>query len=205
MMVTSSVGPSNSSSYYSGISNSGSSTSTLSGSAPPTQDSVNLQLDSSLLQSLSQPDTSVNGIEGYPTNIQQTVQDQDILATNTNLAQLVSQLDTAPLVLPTNIQQTVQDQVIMATDTNLGQMVSQQVPSSLLESQMEALQTMPAENESTQSDQSLTSLATSMQTLQNITNTGILTSNPSLTQSLIQNYTILANPASLGALVNTSA
>jgi len=95
--------------------------------------------------------------------------------------------------------------VIMATDTNLGQMVSQQVPSSLLESQMEALQTMPAENESTQSDQSLTSLATSMQTLQNITNTGILTSNPSLTQSLIQNYTILANPASLGALVNTSA
>ena len=171
----------------------------------PTQDSINLQLDSSLLQSLSQPNTSVSDTGDFPTNIQQTVQDQEILATNTNLAQLLSQLDTAPLVLPTNIQQTVQDQVILATDTNLAQTVSQQAASPLLESQMEALQTMPAENESTQSDQSLTSLATSMQLLQNITSTGILASNPSLTQSLLQNYTILTNPASLGSLVNTSA
>jgi hypothetical protein len=170
-MVISSVGPSDLSSYYSGISSSGSSTNTPSGSALPTQDSINLQLDSSLLQSLSQPGTSVNGTEVYPTNIQQTVQDQ----------------------------------VIMATDTNLAQTSSQQVPSPLVESQMEALQTMPAENGSTQSDQSITSLATSMQVLQNITGTGILASNPSLTQSLLQNYTILTNPTSLGSLVNTSA
>jgi hypothetical protein len=204
-MLISSVGPSDSSSYYSGISSSGSGTNTLSGSGLPAQDSINLQLDSSLLQSLSQPNTSVSDTGDFPTNIQQTVQNQEILATNSNLAQLLSQLDTAPLVLPTNIQQTVQDQVILATDTNLAQTVSQQATSPLLESQMEALQTMPAENESTQSDQSLTSLATSMQLLQNITSTGLLASNPSLTQSLLQNYTILTNPASSGSLVNTSA
>ena len=171
MTVISSVGPSDSSSYYSGILGSGASTDTPSGSALPTRDSVNLQLDSSLLQSLSQPGASVDGMEVYPTNIQQTVRDQ----------------------------------VILATDTNLAQTVSQQASSSLLESQMEALQTLPAENESTQSDQSLTSLATSMQVLQNITSTGILASNPSLAQSLMQNYTLLTNPTSLGSLVNTNA
>jgi len=170
-MLISSVGPSDSSSYYSGISSSGSGTNTLSGSGLPSQDSINLQLDSSLLQSLSQPNTSVSDTRDFPTNIQQTVQDQ----------------------------------VILATDTNLAQTVSQQATSPLLESQMEALQTMPAENESTQSDQSLTSLATSMQLLQNITSTGLPASNPSLTQSLLQNYTILTNPASSGSLVNTSA
>ena|GEM_PF-1551159 len=97
MKVISSVGPSDSSSYYSGISSSGSSTNTLSGSGLPTQDSIDLQLDSSLLQSLSQSNTSVSDTGDFPTNIQQTVQDQEILATNTNLAQLLSQPDTAPL------------------------------------------------------------------------------------------------------------
>ena len=91
MTVISSVGPSDSSSYYSGILGSGASTDTPSGSALPTRDSVNLQLDSSLLQSLSQPGASVDGMEVYPTNIQQIVRDQVILATDTNLAQTVSQ------------------------------------------------------------------------------------------------------------------
>ncbi len=202
MTAISSIGPSDSSSYYSGISGSGSSSNTSSSSVLPTQDTVNLQMDSSLLQSLSQPNTSVSGTADFPTNIQQTAQDQAILATNTNLAQLVSQLDTEPLALPTNIQQTVQDQVLQATDTNLAQTESQQVPSPLLESQMEALQTMPSGSESSQS---LTSLATSMQVLQNITSTGVLANSPSLVQSLMQNYTVLTNPTSLGSLVNTSA
>ena len=96
-MVISSVGPSDSSSYYSGISSSGASTNTPSGSALPTHDSVNLQLDSSLLQPLSQPGASVNGMDVYPTNIQQTVRDQVILATDTNLAQTVSQQASSPL------------------------------------------------------------------------------------------------------------
>lgn len=203
-MTISSLGPTDSSSYYTSISSGASSTNALSGSGLPTQDSINLQLDSSLLQSLSQSNMPANETADYPTNIQQTVEDDEILATNANLAQTVSQLDTS-LDLPTNIQQTVEDQVIQATDTNIAQMVSQQIPSPLTESQTEALQTLQAENETGQADQSLTSLAASMQMLQNITSTGVLASNASLAQSLMQNYTILTNPASLGSLVDTSA
>lgn len=202
-MTISSLGPTDSSSYYTSISSGASSTNALSGSGLPTQDSINLQLDSSLLQSLSQSNIPANETADYPTNIQQTVEDDEILATNANLAQTVSQLDTS-LDLPTNIQQTVEDQVIQATDSNIAQMVSQQIPSPLTESQTEALQTLQAENETSQADQSLTSLATSMQILQNIANSGILASNASLTQSLMQNYTILTNPASLGSLLDTT-
>ncbi len=170
-MAISSVGPINSSNYYSGISTGGSSSNTLSGSGVPTQDSLNLQEGSSLLQSLSQSNSLVT--------------------------------DTAEF--PTNIQQAVQDQMVLATDTNLAETVSQQASSPLYQSQMDGLQTLQAEGESSQSDQPLTSLATSMQLLQDITGTGILASNPSLAQSLAQNYTILTDPAALGTLVNTNA
>ncbi len=170
-MVTSSAGASNLAGCYSGLSADGSGLNTLSGSGLPAQDSIILPLDTSLIQSLPQSSSAVSDAGNFPTNIQQTAQNEEILTTNTNLAQTVSQ----------------------------------QVPSPLLESQMEALQTLPAENESTQSDQSLTSLATSLQVLQNITSTGILASNPSLTQSLMQNYILLMNPTSLGSLGDTSA
>ena len=170
-MVISSVFPSDSSGYYSTISTGGSGIDTISGSGLPTQDTISLQLDSSLLQSLSQPNESLSNTADLPTNIQQAVQDQVILATNSKLARKVSQQASSPLV----------------------------------ESQMEALQTLPADNESTQSDQSLISLATSMQALKDITGAGILTGNSSLAQSLLQNYTVLTNHESPGSLVDAIA
>jgi hypothetical protein len=170
MMVISSLSASDPVGNYSAASTSGQSASALSGSGLPTQDSINLQLDTSLLQSLSQTSAAAADTADFPTNIQQAVQDQVTLTTNSNLAQTISQQESSASVT----------------------------------SQTEALQTLSAENGSTQSAQSLTSLATSMSALQDITNTGILTSNSSLAQSLLQNYTVLTNPASLGSLVDAS-
>jgi hypothetical protein len=56
-----------------------------------TQDSVILQLESSLTSSTSQSDTSNTVAAGYPTSIQQAVQNQALLATNPDLAATLSQ------------------------------------------------------------------------------------------------------------------
>ena len=205
-MVTSSVGASTSADYYSGFSSGGSNPNTLSGSGLPTRDSINLQLDSSLLQSLSQPNTPVSSAAFFPTNIQQTVQDDEVLATDTNLAQMMSQETASSLALPTNIEQAAQGREILATNANLAQTISQQAASPLLEPLTAAIETLPATGgSSAQSEPSLTSLAASMQVLQNITGAGALTSNPSLTQSILQNYAAPTNVPSPGSLVDTSA
>ncbi len=99
-MVTLSVGSSNLSSFYSGASTVGSSTNTLSGAGLTTQDNMTPQIASSLLNSISQTDTSTNDTVYFPTNIQQTVQEQVILATNTNLAQTLSQLAGSTVLAP---------------------------------------------------------------------------------------------------------
>jgi len=205
-MVVSSVGSSDPSGYYGGISTGGSSTNALSGSGLPTQDSINLQLDSSLLQSLSQPGTPVNVSSEYPTNIQQEVQDLQILSSDTNLSQMLSQQAEPSLALPTNIQQAVQDQTILDTNSNLAQTLSQQAASPLLEPLEAALETLPAAGTvSTESEPPLTSLAASMQVLQNLTSAGTIAGNPSLAQSILQNYTTLTNLPSPGSLVDTNA
>ncbi len=122
-MVTSPVGSSYATSYYSGASTGSSSTNTASGSGLTPQESITQQLDSSLINSLSQPDTSVAGMSDYPTNLQQAVQDQVTLANNPSLAQMISQMDTPSAVLPTNLQQTVQDQLTLATNPSLVQTI----------------------------------------------------------------------------------
>jgi len=202
-MITSSIGAGNSADYYSSVSSGGSGSSTLSGSGLPTQDSINAQLDASLIQSLSQPSTSVSNMAEFPTNIQEAVQDQGIMATDTNLAQMLSQQDASALALPTNIEQTVQDQTILATNSSLAQTISQQAASPLLVPLSAGIETLPGSPE--QSEQpSLTSLAVSMQVLQDVAGAGALKINPSLAQSILQNYTGLTTP-SLGTSVDTSA
>jgi hypothetical protein len=41
--------------------------------------------------------------------------------------------------------------------------------------------------------------------LQDLKESGTLAGNPSLTQSLMQNYSLLTSPVSLGSIVDTSA
>ncbi len=177
MAVTSSIGSTatDPTSYYSSTASSSgtSTTSTSSAGGLPTQDSVDLQYGTTLLQSMfPQINTSVAGAVGYPTNIQQAVQNQEILATNPELTQMLNQQTASPLLEP-------------------------------LTAPVETLMAMG--NSSTGSVSSITSLASSMQVLQNLGSANTLTSNPSLAQSVLQSYTTLTNVPSLGTLINTSA
>jgi hypothetical protein len=175
MAVTPSVNTVNPVSYYGGITPSGtaSNTSATSGSSLSTQDSVNLQFNSALLQSMfPQPNTAVAGGVGYPTNIQQAVQNQEILATNPELAQMLTQQASSPLLAPL----TAPLETLMATSVA----ASGSVPS-------------------------ITSLASSMQVLQNMGTAGTLENNPSLAQNVLQNYTTVTNVPSLGSVIDTSA
>ena len=181
-MTVTPVSTDNAASYNSGVAPSSTTsnssapsaaTNASSSSSLPTRDSLDLQFDSALLQStFPQPNTSVAGGVGYPTNIQQAVQNQEILATNPDLAQMLTQQAGSPLLAP-------------------------------LTAPVETLMAMGAS--STGSIPSLTSLASSMQVLQNMGTAGTLISNPSLAQNVLQNFTTLTNVPSIGSVIDTSA
>jgi len=108
---------------------------------------------------------------------------------------------------PTNIQQATQDQVLLSTNTNLAETLSQSSASASLGMMTDALQTLTGEDGSAQSDQTLTTLASSMQTLSNITNSGTLAANPALAQSLLNicSSSSSSDITPAGSLVNTFA
>ena len=88
-----------------------------SGSYGQVADSLELQGESNLLQSLSpQSSTSSTSLTGYPTNILQAAQNQAILQDNPNLAQLLSQASSSPLLAPL----TAPVQVLQAMDNGAG-------------------------------------------------------------------------------------
>ncbi len=176
MTITPSINTATPVSYYGGTapSSTASNTSASSSGSLPTQDSVNLQLDSALLQSMfPQPNISVAGGVGYPTNIQQSVQNQEILTTNPELAQMLTQQAASPLFAP-------------------------------LTAPVETLSAMDSPS-SGGSIPSITSLASSMQVLDNMGTAGTLESNPSLAQNVLQNFTTVTNVPSLGSVIDTTA
>jgi hypothetical protein len=80
-------------------SNASSGTSASTGYALPTQDSLELQNASSLIQTMYPQSASASVASiSYPTNIQQAAQSQAILKNNPNLAQLLSQQSSSPLL-----------------------------------------------------------------------------------------------------------
>ncbi len=106
---------------------------------------------------------------------------------------------------PTNLQQTADDQTILAMNPALVQTISEQAASPSLVASAEAMGMLTGTSGTTTESQSLlSSLATSLQLWQNLSDSGALTSNTSLAQSLLQHYTT-PSAISPGSLVNTTA
>ncbi|MGC8495315.1 MAG: hypothetical protein ACP5SH_26665, partial [Syntrophobacteraceae bacterium] len=104
-----------------------------------------------------------------------------------------------------NLQQTADDQTILATNPTLVQTISEQAASPSLVPSAEAMTMLAGTSGTTTQSQSLlSSLGTSLQLWQNLSDSGALTSNTSLAQSLLQNYTT-PSAISPGSLVNTTA
>jgi hypothetical protein len=106
-MSVSGIGSYDSSAYTDGLTSSTPSSSSSSDSTTGTSssttnygqiaDTVQLQGDSNLIQSLyPQSTSSATATSGYPTNIQQAAQEQAILYNNPNLAQQLSQAASSP-------------------------------------------------------------------------------------------------------------
>lgn len=76
-------------------------TNTLSSNALATQDSVDLQSDASLINSMfPQSNLSAPSSASYPTNIEQAAQDQALFINNPDLAQTISQQSSSPAMEP---------------------------------------------------------------------------------------------------------
>jgi hypothetical protein len=209
LSTLSGITPYNGSAYdYTGSTPSGSTsaTNTQLTNALQTQDSVDLQSDASLINSVfPQSSLSAQGTASYPTNIEQAVQDQTILTNNPNLAQIISQQSS----YPTNIEQAAQDQAILTNDPNIAQMVSQQASSPAMEpltAALQVLQTVGSPSTAGQSaSSSLISAISGMEALQDVTTANAFTTNPSMAQSMLQSYDPGLNIPQLGSLVNTTA
>jgi hypothetical protein len=104
MSTLSGINPYSASGYDYGVSTPASSasvTNTQSNNALAAQDTVDLQSDASLINSMfSQSNPSATGSASYPTNIQQAVQDQTILTNDPNLAQMLSQESSSTAMEP---------------------------------------------------------------------------------------------------------
>lgn len=179
MSTLSGITPYNGSAYdYTGSTPSGSTsaTNTQLTNALQTQDSVDLQSDASLINSIfPQSNLSAPGSASYPTNIEQAAQDQAILTNNPNIAQMVSQEASSPAMEP-------------------------------LTAALQVLQTMGSPSTAGQSaSSSLSSAISGMEALQDVTTANALTTNPSMAQSLLQSYDPGLNIPQLGSLVNTTA
>lgn len=132
---------------------------TASGSLP-TRDTLDLQSGATLLGSLDQPDSSSSSLTGYPTNLQQAAQNMALLANDPDLAGMLAQASSSPLLNSLSIAAQVLD--------TLGNNSTEGV--------MKAVST------------SLTAAASSMSQLQTLVSSGVLQNNSAAAQSLLQAY-----------------
>src|SRR5271157_3759096 len=102
-----------------------------------TQDSVDLQSDASLINSVfPQSSLSAQGTASYPTNIEQAAHDQAILTNNPDIAQMVSQQASSPAMEP--LTAALQVLQTVGSPSTAGQSASSSLISAI--SGMEALQ-----------------------------------------------------------------
>jgi len=185
MSALSGISPYNASGYdYSGSTSTGpaSATNTSLNNALPAQDSVDLQSDASLIDSMFPQSTlSAPAPVGYPTNIEQAAQNQAILANNPNLAQMISQESSSPVMEPLMADL----QVLQTTESA---------------SQISTSQTAAGQYASS----SLSPAISGMEALQDVAAANAFTSNPSMAQSLLQSYDPGLILPQVGSLIDTT-